>query len=384
MISSTISTVNPNVSDSQFGEQLRLFDPGPKREAHPGDLPYEEWSARPDVVHHSTFSKDWSPRDKEFDHYGSLEAAEQNASRNWRSLDTVAQGGEPGGSVAGITLGDDSWSETYQQDVAEATGPGVIHSRRITASGIANEPHAKRYGTGIRDMRMTDAAANLAGSGAAHATNVSYLDIDEYGESGEASQYERDTGVSVASIIDYAEGHTEELEGGREAKSVQQGMDNLMHTAQPVPIAYENEVEDKGSTSYVAPHHAVTSWEEDVMSSPNVSQEMKDLVQARADKVGPRTTPFAGRAEKSGAEVTAGGSLSLSSIPQSPVTWGRREYVQPSLPFPDKKGRTRIKDKTVRSYPAQVENPIHKMLEVQRQQAEKTSGFSIKMGDSDG
>lgn len=333
----------------QFQEQ-QLFDPGPAREQHPGDLSYEEWSERPDIIHHSTFTRDWTPDDSSVSHYGTRAAAEDNANRSWNDLSIVSSGGIPHGRPGGVdphAVGDDidvaedmgGEFALYEDDVAATTGPGQIHSRRIESSGIAASLTPKRFGTHAADMRMTDAAANMADNANAFTSGSRQFDEDLFTPDGQASQYERDTGVSMFDAVRYAEdGDVEPIRSARQGASVMRGIDNIMD--HDVPLAYENEVEDQGSTSYVAPRGSVRSWEEDVAASPNVSEEMKGLVAAHADKNGPRTTPFDNRTTR-------------KSMGQSPATWGQREHVQDSF-WPET-----YRNDIVKSFPSELDNPVH-------------------------
>ena len=320
------------------GEQ-QLFNPGPAVDrSHPGDLSYEEWSTRPDVVHHSTFTRDWTPRDGVggWSHYGTTAAAEENALRSYKDLDSVAEGSIPSGRPGGVQKDDDGWSDTYLDDVAEATGPGVIHSRRITESGIGHDITARRYTTHAADMRLSDAAANVAQKGFEIANRMA--DEITYGD----SSYEQEAGTTFGDAAYYADDPDSMALTPQDP--VARGID---HIYENTPVAYENEVEDQGSTSYMAPAVAVTSWEQDVQSSPNRSQHFKDAVAAQPR---PRTTPFTGASDKA---IRGFDQKGMVSRVIQPALFGEQgETATPPTGLHD--GSRYHKE-----FPKEIPNPVH-------------------------
>lgn len=273
--------------EQTLGEQRGLdkvsaaqFGPAPKTEPHPGDLDYDEWAQRPDVVHHATFADDWAKLSR----HGQIPTPH---------FGTAASAGEVGYDArAAIWGGSDRRTFSYAEAV-EGERVGQVHSRRIESSGIALGAGADRRSsantvheatpagmmatlqavgmkdTGAETARYADAAANGIVSG-----------LDIHNNSLDHGEYVDNASISE---VPWADSALHQMEQGKTPENTaldQATAKGLEQLGAKVPLAYRNSVEDPGSTSYAVPPGAGRTWEQDFMDSPNRPEYRKRGVRA--------------------------------------------------------------------------------------------------------
>lgn len=268
--------------DEEWPHGPHLFDPKPYlREPHPGDLSYERWLKRPDVMFHATFRSDESLRNAPTLHTGTQLAAQEilnESAHNVGALpNTDSNPTTPGNlhSLSGIMMGREEQarrsmrvgttirSTMSQPDVQSRIGRGRIIARRYDSTGEYPET-------------LTDETAN----------HMDYVYRESIGEDV--------TGSVAASFTpprdDDGEYDWSDWEDHPAIDALWEGK----------RLPYKNTFEDSGSTSYVVPKWTETTkgyWD-DVEDSPNTTSAQKDMARImRAE--GETTVPFTSRPKTS-------------------------------------------------------------------------------------
>lgn len=248
---------------------LDLSEARIKPPPHPGDLSFEEWAEREDVVHHGTFMKDWDQTAAT--HFGDPDAA--------RMILKGAHSAILGGSGYGPLEEEDMYEELNLPEEESMISEGTIHSRRLPEGSVATDPHGDR-------RVFSDRAANTA-----HLLH----EMSRFGGRGSPSVRETVAiGWGMDRGEDIDEDYLQEELESRDTRSSRAALDATDQLEAGKTLAYNNTIE--GGISYVVPNRGardLRTWEQDVAGSPNVPPHVKDFVARRTAERGPRHLPAA-------------------------------------------------------------------------------------------
>lgn len=239
--------------------QPRLFDLPAPTPRHRGDLDPEEWSSQPDVLFHGTFRGDDFRNAPSF-HAGDRLSAETR-------LATVHE------NLVRSTISRSKYYNAYGDDVPE------LHTGRLYALRMPKEPSYQvnetpgRGETGFGEI-TADANANAADVHHWMAAGVDDEDIPETLKTSAMTDY---PSVYVGPTAKHRHGQKPSIDTSAMSREALAASHELRSGN---PINYGNTVE--GGTSTIIPAGSrYSTWEQDVLASPNRSRMAKDYARQR-------------------------------------------------------------------------------------------------------
>ena len=278
----------------------------PKVTPQPGDMGFDEWAQRNDVIHHGSFSDSWDAGS--VTHFGTRKAAIQRLDSAHTMLDSHRMGGYD------IELQYGPHTGFGYRELSNHLSPGRVHSRRLDPAGLHHE-------------EIMDDVANMIHS-------VYDMKMDEIGEgTGVSDDVAGSAADFDADLIHDDEAFNKHLD--EQHKGASDALDSLS-TNMVVP--YENTVEDDGSTSYLVPfartNSHLSSYAQDVANS-NRSRAEKDAFAAHVAKHGEPTIQLSGPNPDTNYLVVFQGNLPFEGRNKSTVAARLPENrSRRSLPLP--------------------------------------------------
>ena len=263
--------------------QPTLFDPSeaPQKaptEEHIGDLPFESWAARNDVVHHGTMvtSPHWDS--SPVTHFGDLTSARERLSNAHRQVTRVGQGPE---SYMGAGYDREFQDPKIYSRRLPQHPLGVDTDFTTTNVGIlsdddANAAHAVKVWRDVGDVTNNTSAAIRGSSGINRPeNNAVYEQILDHKGNGDEIAVRNLRYLSEPQLIP-------------RLPAIRTAVDTMDRGRS---VAYENseEMGDSG-VSVIVPTGAsqrgesTKSWYDDLKASPNRSRAEKEYAQQMIDK----------------------------------------------------------------------------------------------------
>lgn len=251
----------------------------------PGQKSFDEWLATENPVYHGTARPEFGQAPTA--HYGTIGQA---ADRLETLKGTVGGGGFSAARYFDPSLNEDSYwaaDDEIDENMRELNPTGRVHARRFTEQPMRG--------------RFTDAQANAAEMGyrlereeewdIPASVRESTVELAPLSQGGSRAltpgiDYENNEQVSWPSGTARPQAGARALSEGRPIKyrNVIEG-DSPVDRELGVPYG-------QATTSFVAPSHAVTSWERDVLKDPNSTSMAQDFAKRRISSGQEGAVPF--------------------------------------------------------------------------------------------